>query len=240
MQKNRVIDRIDCLFPDGVEIKKSADEIDKIINNRISKLVVLNEKEKQQLLVFINKVMNHKDYKRIKPTLSKLQFKDYELYRDIIMQVLDDVNYTNKVPEFITSLVTIIRLPYQLITKLIKININNDLVQDYESDILYAINFQGYDLLNDKDNSIYLEILTEKFDESTKWVKSDEYLMKVQERIRPTLYETCLEKYRKTIYSYNTVKEKKKELETNLYVIDSQSKFFKRLRGGMISCSHPK
>lgn len=240
MQKNRVIDRIDCLFPDGVEIKKSADEIDKIINNRISKLVVLNEKEKQQLLVFINKVMNHKDYKRIKPTLSKLQFKDYELYRDIIMQVLDDVNYTNKVPEFITSLVTIIRLPYQLITKLIKININNDLVQDYESDILYAINFQGYDLLNDKDNSIYLEILTEKFDESTKWVKSDEYLMKVQERIRPTLYETCLKKYRETIYSYNTVKEKKKELETNLYVIDSQSKFFKRLRGGMISCSHPK
>ena len=240
MQKNRVIDRIDCLFPDGVEIKKSADEIDKIINNRISKLVVLNEKEKQQLLVFINKVMNHKDYKRIKPTLSKVQFKDYELYRDIIMQVLDDVNYTNKVPEFITSLVTIIRLPYQLITKLIKININNDLVQDYESDILYAINFQGYDLLNDKDNSIYLEILTEKFDESTKWVKSDEYLMKVQERIRPTLYETCLKKYRETIYSYNTVKEKKKELETNLYVIDSQSKFFKRLRGGMISCSHPK
>ncbi len=240
MQKNRVIDRIDCLFPDGVEIKKSADEIDKIINNRISKHVVLNEKEKQQLLVFINKVMNHKDYKRIKPTLSKLQFKDYELYRDIIMQVLDDVNYTNKVPEFITSLVTIIRLPYQLITKLIKININNDLVQDYESDILYAINFQGYDLLNDKDNSIYLEILTEKFDESTKWVKSDEYLMKVQERIRPTLYETCLKKYRETIYSYNTVKEKKKELETNLYVIDSQSKFFKRLRGGMISCSHPK
>ena len=240
MQKNRVIDRIDCLFPDGVEIKKSADEIDKIINNRISKLVVLNEKEKQQLLVFINKVMNHKDYKRIKPTLSKLQFKDYELYRDIIMQVLDDVNYTNKVPEFITSLVTIIRLPYQLITKLIKININNDLVQDYESDILYAINFQGYDLLNDKDNSIYLEILTEKFDESTKWVKSDEYLMKVQERIRPTLYETCLKKYRETIYSYNTVKEKKKELETNLYVIDSQSKFFKRLRGVMISCSHPK
>lgn len=240
MQKNRVIDRIDCLFPDGVEINKSADEIDKIINNRISKLVVLNEKEKQQLLVFINKVMNHKDYKRIKPTLSKLQFKDYELYRDIIMQVLDDVNYTNKVPEFITSLVTIIRLPYQLITKLIKININNDLVQDYESDILYAINFQGYDLLNDKDNSIYLEILTEKFDESTKWVKSDEYLMKVQERIRPTLYETCLEKYRETIYSYNTVKEKKKELETNLYVIDSQSRFFKRLRGGMISCSHPK
>lgn len=231
MQKNRVIDRIDCLFPDGVEIKKSADEIDKIINNRISKHVVLNEKEKQQLLVFINKVMNHKDYKRIKPTLSKLQFKDYELYRDIIMQVLDDVNYTNKVPEFITSLVTIIRLPYQLITKLIKININNDLVQDYESDILYAINFQGYDLLNDKDNSIYLEILTEKF---------DEYLMKVQERIRPTLYETCLKKYRETIYSYNTVKEKKKELETNLYVIDSQSKFFKRLRGGMISCSHPK
>ena len=240
MQKNRVIDRIDCLFPDGVEIKKSADEIDKIINNRISKHVVLNEKEKQQLLVFINKVMNHKDYKRIKPTLSKLQFKDYELYRDIIMQVLDDVNYTNKVPEFITSLVTIIRLPYQLITKLIKININNDLVQDYESDILYAINFQGYDLLNDKDNSIYLEILTEKFDESTKWVKSDEYLKKVQERIRPTLYETCLKKYRETIYSYNTVKEKKKELETNLYVIDSQSKFFKRLRGGMISCSHPK
>ena len=240
MQKNRVIDRIDCLFPDGVEIKKSADEIEKIINNRISKHVVLNEKEKQQLLVFINKVMNHKDYKRIKPTLSKLQFKDYELYRDIIMQVLDDVNYTNKVPEFITSLVTIIRLPYQLITKLIKININNDLVQDYESDILYAINFQGYDLLNDKDNSIYLEILTEKFDESTKWVKSDEYLMKVQERIRPTLYETCLKKYRETIYSYNTVKEKKKELETNLYVIDSQSKFFKRLRGGMISCSHPK
>lgn len=240
MQKNRVIDRIDCLFPDGVEIKKSADEIDKIINNRISKLVVLNEKEKQQLLVFINKVMNHKDYKRIKPTLSKLQFKDYELYRDIIMQVLDDVNYTNKVPEFITSLVTIIRLPYQLITKLIKININNDLVQDYESDILYAINFQGYDLLNDKDNSIYLEILTEKFDESTKWVKSDEYLMKVQEKIRSTLYETCLEKYRETIYSYNTVKEKKKELETNLYVIDSQSRFFKRLRGGMISCSHPK
>lgn len=240
MQKNRVIDRIDCLFPDGVEIKKSADEIDKIINNRISKHVVLNEKEKQQLLVFINKVMNHKDYKRIKPTLSKLQFKDYELYRDIIMQVLDDVNYTNKVPEFITSLVTIIRLPYQLITKLIKININNDLVQDYESDILYAINFQGYDLLNDKDNSIYLEILTEKFDESTKWVKSDEYLMKVQERIRPTLYETCLKKYRETINSYNTVKEKKKELETNLFVIDSQSKFFKRLRGGMISCSHPK
>lgn len=240
MQKNRVIDRIDCLFPNGAEIKKSADEIDKIINNRISKHVVLNEKEKQQLLVFINKVMNHKDYKRIKPTLSKLQFKDYELYRDIIMQVLDDVNYTNKVPEFITSLVTIIRLPYQLITKLIKININNDLVQDYESDILYAINFQGYDLLNDKDNSIYLEILTEKFDESTKWVKSDEYLMKVQERIRPTLYEICLEKYRETIYSYNTVKEKKKELETNLYVIDSQSKFFKRLRGGMISCSHPK
>lgn len=213
MQKNRVIDRIDCLFPDGVEIKKSADEIDKIINNRISKLVVLNEKEKQQLLVFINKVMNHKDYKRIKPTLSKLQFKDYELYRDIIMQVLDDVNYTNKVPEFITSLVTIIRLPYQLITKLIKININNDLVQDYESDILYAINFQGYDLLNDKDNSIYLEILTEKFDESTKWVKSDEYLMKVQERIRPALYETCLKKYRETIYSYNTVKEKRKNLK---------------------------
>lgn len=236
MNNRRYLDRLDLLFPNCKQMNDPS-----AIRYRVNSYFKPKDKEEEaEVYEFISKVMNHSDYKNIKVKLATFSLEEFRKYKKVIMQVLSDSNYDEKILQFLNDLSSTLRISNQLISRFFRVNIICDLQEQEKKDILYTISLQGYDLLNGPENSMYMMALLDQYDKLTAEAKTNPYLKTVVDNERPTLYERCLKAYRNNIRNYDANMEKANNLTMYSYTIEGKNRYFKRMKQGKVSCSHPR